>query len=129
MPIYEYECADCSHRFERLQKIGDAPLRDCPQCDKPALSKLVSAAAFRLKGSGWYETDFKGGKKKNLTGGADDSSSGASNGDGASKPSSADGPSGSGGDGGSGDSAAKSADKPDKKPGKKKSGDSSASAA
>jgi putative FmdB family regulatory protein len=52
--------------MEALQKISDAPLVDCPECGKPALKKLISAAGFRLKGSGWYETDFKGGKKKNL---------------------------------------------------------------
>ena len=66
MPIYEYRCAECGHEMEKLQKISDAPLTDCPACGKPALQKLVSAAGFRLKGSGWYETDFKSGKKKNI---------------------------------------------------------------
>lgn len=66
MPIYEYRCADCGHEMEKLQKISDAPLTDCPACGKPALQKLVSAAGFRLKGGGWYETDFKSGKKKNI---------------------------------------------------------------
>lgn len=67
MPIYEYECAACAHQLESLQKISDAPLVDCPQCGKPSLRKLISAAGFRLKGGGWYETDFKsGGKKKNV---------------------------------------------------------------
>nr|VFK10402.1 MAG: putative regulatory protein, FmdB family [Candidatus Kentron sp. LPFa]VFK26515.1 MAG: putative regulatory protein, FmdB family [Candidatus Kentron sp. LPFa]VFK67907.1 MAG: putative regulatory protein, FmdB family [Candidatus Kentron sp. UNK]VFK73193.1 MAG: putative regulatory protein, FmdB family [Candidatus Kentron sp. UNK] len=59
MPIYEYECSQCAHRIEVLQKISDPPLRDCPACDTPSLRKLVSAASFRLKGTGWYETDFK----------------------------------------------------------------------
>jgi len=66
MPIYEYRCAECGHELEKLQKISDAPLVDCPACGKPALQKLVSAAGFRLKGSGWYETDFKKDKKKNI---------------------------------------------------------------
>jgi len=75
MPIYEYQCQECDKQLEALQKISDAPLLDCPQCGKPALKKKVSAAAFRLKGGGWYETDFKTGNKKNLAGGADKASS------------------------------------------------------
>ena len=71
MPIYEYQCEACEHKLEKLQKISDAPLKDCPDCGKPALKKLVSAAAFRLKGSGWYETDFKTGDKRNLAGDSD----------------------------------------------------------
>ena len=59
MPIYEYQCTECGHTLEKLQKLSDAPLSLCPACDKPALQKLVSAAGFRLKGGGWYETDFK----------------------------------------------------------------------
>ncbi|MGD8672943.1 MAG: zinc ribbon domain-containing protein [Thiogranum sp.] len=66
MPIYEYRCAECGHELEKLQKISDAPLLDCPACGKPALQKLVSAAGFRLKGGGWYETDFKKDRKKNI---------------------------------------------------------------
>ena len=66
MPFYEYQCAKCGHKEEVLQKISDKPLKKCPQCGKPALKKLVSAAAFRLKGGGWYETDFKSGNKKNI---------------------------------------------------------------
>lgn len=54
--------------MEALQKISDAPLQDCPACNQPELQKLISAAGFRLKGSGWYETDFKSGNKKNLAG-------------------------------------------------------------
>jgi putative FmdB family regulatory protein len=63
MPIYEYECKACGHRKEAIQKMSDDPLVDCPECSKPELKKLVSASGFRLKGGGWYETDFKGGSK------------------------------------------------------------------
>lgn len=66
MPIYEYRCEACGHYLETLQKISDPPLTDCHKCGKPALKKLVSASAFRLKGGGWYETDFKTGDKKNV---------------------------------------------------------------
>ena len=68
MPIYEYQCANCGHRLEKLQKISDDPLTTCPECNQDALSRLVSAAGFRLKGGGWYETDFKKDGKKNLAG-------------------------------------------------------------
>lgn len=63
MPIYEYRCDECGHNFEKIQKISDAPLTDCQSCGKPSLQKLVSAAAFQLKGEGWYVTDFKNPKK------------------------------------------------------------------
>lgn len=63
MPIYEYRCRVCDHEMEALQKMSDAPLTDCPGCGKPELVKLVSASGFRLKGKGWYETDFKNGKQ------------------------------------------------------------------
>lgn len=66
MPIYEYQCQSCDHQMETLQKMSDAPLTDCPSCGEAALKKLISAAGFRLKGSGWYETDFKSGSKKNV---------------------------------------------------------------
>ncbi len=75
MPIYEYQCTLCGKELEALQKISEAPLQDCPACGEPALKKKVSAAAFRLKGGGWYETDFKTGGKKNLAGSDDKSSS------------------------------------------------------
>ena len=64
MPFYEYRCNACGHELEAMQKMSDSPLTDCPACAKPELVKLVSAAGFRLKGGGWYETDFKGGKKE-----------------------------------------------------------------
>jgi putative FmdB family regulatory protein len=68
MPIYEYGCRSCGHTLDALQKINDKVLRKCPECGKPALRRLMSAPAFRLKGGGWYETDFKadGEKKRNL---------------------------------------------------------------
>lgn len=59
MPIYEYECKACGHEMEAIQKMSDPVLTDCPICEKKELSKLISAAGFRLKGNGWYETDFK----------------------------------------------------------------------
>lgn len=66
MPFYEYECQACGGHVETLQKISDAPLTDCPACGKAELKKLISASGFRLKGAGWYETDFKNKGKKNL---------------------------------------------------------------
>lgn len=68
MPIYEYECQKCGHTLEALQKFSDKPLRECPECGKHQLKRLVSAPLFRLAGSGWYETDFKSEKerKRNL---------------------------------------------------------------
>ena len=68
MPIYEYVCQECGHQLEAIQKISDAPLKECPECGKSGLQKQISAAGFRLKGGGWYETDFKKGGKKNLAG-------------------------------------------------------------
>ena len=58
MPIYEYQCTVCGAHLEKIQKISDAPLIDCPECGKPGLEKLVSAAGFVLKGSGWYKDDY-----------------------------------------------------------------------
>lgn len=66
MPLYEYQCKACNHELEALQKISAEPLVECPECKKPELAKKISAAGFRLKGSGWYETDFKNGTKKNV---------------------------------------------------------------
>ncbi|MFV0275646.1 MAG: FmdB family zinc ribbon protein [Parahaliea sp.] len=110
MPIYEYQCQACGKPHEALQKISDAPLTDCSSCGKPELKKKISAAGFRLKGGGWYETDFKTGSKKNLAG-ANDSGGGGG------KP---------GGQGG-GDSAAAPASGEKKSEKKASAGESSAS--
>lgn len=74
MPFYEYECTHCKFYVEALQKISDPPLVKCPSCGEPGLKRLVSAPNFRLKGSGWYETDFKSDKenKRNIAGGEED---------------------------------------------------------
>jgi putative FmdB family regulatory protein len=79
MPFYEYECSNCKFYTEVMQKISDTPLTKCPSCGKSALVKLVSAPNFRLKGGGWYETDFKSDKenKRNLAGGERDESASA----------------------------------------------------
>lgn len=66
MPIYEYRCESCGHRMEKLQKMSEGVLVDCPECEHPALKRLISASAFRLTGSGWYETDFKKDNQRNL---------------------------------------------------------------
>jgi putative FmdB family regulatory protein len=63
MPIYEYRCNDCGFQKEYLQKLSDAPLSACPECGKATFNKMLTAAGFHLKGSGWYATDFKGGSK------------------------------------------------------------------
>lgn len=104
MPIYEYQCQDCGHQLELIQKMSDAHATDCPKCGQPSLKKKVSAAAFRLKGGGWYETDFKSGdKKKNLVDNKSDSGSAGNSSESGSKSS---------GDGGG---AAKSDSKSDSK--------------
>lgn len=82
MPIYEYQCESCGHEMEKLQKMSDEPLKDCPNCEKATLKKLVSAAAFRLKGEGWYETDFKTGSKKNALHRSDNKTSDSSSSEG-----------------------------------------------
>lgn len=66
MPIYEYLCGGCGYHLDALQKLSDAPLVDCPECAAPALKRQMSAPSFRLKGAGWYETDFKNDKRKNI---------------------------------------------------------------
>ena len=96
MPIYEYQCQDCDKQLEALQKISEPLLVECPSCGQPSLRKKVSAAAFRLKGAGWYETDFKTSGKKNLASGSEEKAPAASD----SKPSDKSG-------GSSGDSAKK----------------------
>lgn len=74
MPIYEYRCDACGHELEAMQKMSDPALTECPACGAPKLVKLISAVGFRLKGGGWYETDFKksGGKKNVHDGGKSD---------------------------------------------------------
>ena len=64
MPIYEYQCKACGHRLEAFQKISDDPLKNCPECEKEELEKLISATSFHLKGTGWYVTDFRDKKPK-----------------------------------------------------------------
>ena len=66
MPIYEYQCDDCNHVLDALQKVNDKPLVDCPECGKKSLRRLISAPNFGLKGEGWYETDFKKENRKNV---------------------------------------------------------------
>lgn len=78
MPIYEYHCNACGHTHDALQKLGAEPLITCPACNEDQLKKKISAAGFRLKGGGWYETDFKSGSKKNVAG--DNAPSSASSG-------------------------------------------------
>lgn len=80
MPIYEYRCDNCGHELEAFQKLSDDLLKLCPECDTESLIKKISAAGFRLKGGGWYETDFKSGNKKNVS--ADDTGSSSSSGSG-----------------------------------------------
>jgi putative FmdB family regulatory protein len=82
MPFYEYQCSACKAHHEELQKITDGPLRKCPSCGRNTLRRLVSAPVFRLKGGGWYETDFKADKegKRNLAGDKEPASSEASSG-------------------------------------------------
>ena len=86
MPIYEYACQECNHSLDALQKIADAPLVDCPACGKPSLKRLLSAPRFRLKGQGWYETDFKKDNQRNLHGEKDSSSKSKSASDSKPKP-------------------------------------------
>ena len=97
MPIYEYRCASCGHQQEFLQKVSDAPLTVCPKCGKPELAKMLTAAGFQLKGSGWYATDFRNkGSAPAKSGDAAKSGEGAKT---DSKPSDAGGSAGSGSSG------------------------------
>lgn len=91
MPIYEYVCQHCGEPVEKLQKLSDAPLTDCPACGQSALKRKVSAAGFRLSGGGWYETDFKSDGKRNLTNSSESSPKKSSSGDGASSSNSSTG--------------------------------------
>ena len=110
MPIYEYRCGNCGHELEAIQKFSDPPLEACPECGRPALKRLISAPSFRLKGSGWYETDFKKDGQRNVL-----------KSDTESKPASGDG---KGADGKAGDSKAS-----DSKPAAKASGGAAGKAA
>lgn len=76
MPIYQYQCSSCGHELEAIQKISDPVLTDCPECGNDTLRKQVTASAFKLKGTGWYETDFKNSGKKDSKAKSDKSSSG-----------------------------------------------------
>ena len=114
MPIYEYECNACGDRHEFIQKFSDGPKRKCPSCGKSRLKKLVSAAAFHLKGDGWYVTDFrdKDGKKKPEDGASDTKGEGKAE---SSSDASADSKSASGEGGESGKTDKKADKKADKK--------------
>jgi putative FmdB family regulatory protein len=82
MPIYEYECSNCHHQLEAIQKMSDDPLKECPECHKPTLGKMISASGFQLKGTGWYVTDYSAkGKAKAKEGSAEKSSSDKSSGE------------------------------------------------
>ncbi|MBF2759963.1 MAG: zinc ribbon domain-containing protein [Ectothiorhodospiraceae bacterium AqS1] len=119
MPIYEYECAGCGKRHEFIQKFSDPPKRKCPACGKSKLKKLISAAAFHLKGDGWYVTDFKDGGKKKPDAKAGD-------GGGGEKSSTTDDSSASTSDAKKSDSKKSSSDDSGKKASKKKGGPSKA---
>ena len=114
MPIYEYVCDQCGHQLEAFQTLSEGLLTVCPECSEESLRKKISAAGFRLKGGGWYETDFKSGNKKNVAGSetpssSDSSSSGSSaGGSSASGSSSSDSSSGSSSSSGSTSSSSKS---------------------
>ncbi len=111
MPIYEYRCDSCRHEFETIQKLSEDPLQTCPECEQNALVKKVSAAGFRLKGSGWYETDFKSGNQRNVWGDRDsagDDSGGSK--EGAKKSSESSNTSGTSGDSGSNVGSSKSSE-------------------
>jgi putative FmdB family regulatory protein len=101
MPIYEYACKNCEHTLDALQKISDDPLVECPACGQPQLRRLISAPRFRLKGSGWYETDFKKDKQRNLSKGEGDAATSAKS----ETPDSSSGGDKSGGEKGNGDKA------------------------
>ncbi len=125
MPIYEYACKICDHTLDELQKIAEDPLVDCPACGEPGLKRQLSAPRFRLKGQGWYETDFKADNQRNLAGEKEASKTGEKS---AAKPS--DKPDDKSSDKPADKSASKSAKPADKKINKKKpSSDNKASAA
>ena len=105
MPIYEYQCGSCGHEAEVFQRMSDEDETQCPACESETWKRLISAAGFRLKGGGWYETDFKSGNKRNVVGGEGQEKAGTADGpkaeakaDGGAKPK-GDAPAKSGGDG------------------------------
>jgi putative FmdB family regulatory protein len=104
MPIYAYRCSSCGHAKDVLQKLSDAPLSTCPACGAESFSKQITAAGFQLKGSGWYATDFKGGKSTGggSTEGGGDSGAGGSTGGGGDAPAGGGASAASSGDGGGG---------------------------
>ncbi len=108
MPFYEYQCKNCGHDLEAMQKISDPPLKKCPHCGKSQLQRLMSAPVFRLKGGGWYETDFKGDSdnKKNLADRPDADAPKDSGKDGAKDAGTTAGADAKGGDGKAGDAKA-----------------------
>lgn len=117
MPIYAYRCEQCGHELELLQKISDAPPVECPECGAMSLRKQLTAAGFRLKGGGWYETDFKGGGKRNVAGdreasGKEASGKEASGKEAAGKPKDGDGKGGKGGKRGDAGGKPQAASKP-----------------
>ena len=127
MPIYEYECRQCGHRMDALQKMSDPRLTDCPECAQPSLRKLLSAPYFRLKGSGWYETDFKNSGREKPADGAGDGKDGGEDG-GKSKTTDANGKDGGKADAKSSGGASGDGDGGSSSRGSSKSGASGASA-
>lgn len=127
MPIYEYRCESCGHQLDALQKVSEAALTECPACGQVQLRRLVSAPRFRLKGSGWYETDFKQDNRRNLAGEGKDKAGepGGKSGEAAAKP---DGGSGKTAEPASGKSGADTGSKPEKKADSGKRGGSEAAA-
>ena len=126
MPIYEYRCSHCGHELDALQKVSEPPLTVCPSCNESTLVKKISAAGFRLKGGGWYETDFKSGRKRNVAGESSGDTAGASGDGSAGKSGDGAGKSGDGG-GKAGESAGKSGESAGKTPASGAKGSSSAS--
>lgn len=86
MPIYEYQCTACGHQLEAFQKFSDEPLKDCPECHKPDLQKMISSSAFHLKGGGWYVTDIRDKDKKQPAAGTDKAAGGNADASSASAP-------------------------------------------
>ena len=113
MPIYEYRCQSCGHELEKLQRMSDAALTDCPECGKGTLKRLISAAGFRLKGAGWYETDFKKSNQRNLVDSGSEAGASASAGKESAKEPARDSKSGDSGSNKSAEKSAGKAAKPD----------------